>query len=170
MSPTKSSSDPFGLEHPVQQECSVSHINPALITQLKTTIDSLNKKADQQVADFNSLLAGIDSVDPKLKALWSQIYENAAVDRRNAMIVWSDLYVNMIGNVDMHAIHGDKIAKYMERAEKANAQLLKLADLVHKAKEQEEVPDVFVSSAEVFDMLEGKATPTVISSKRNTKQ
>ena len=104
----------------------------------------LIKKADQDLATFVELLDSITTIDDRLKLLWKQIYENALIDRRNAYMIWTDLYLTVHGNPEQHVIHGDHLAKYMERMEKANTQLLKLAELVYKAKdkqESEEIPD-----------------------------
>ena len=104
------------------------------------------------MATFVDLLNSLTTIDERLKLLWKQIYENALVDRRNAYLIWTDLYITVQGNPEQHVIHGDHLSKYMERMEKANTQLLKLAELVHKAKDQqeaEEVPD----SKTLFDKM-----------------
>lgn len=111
--------------------------------QTPTNIE-LIKKAESDLQTFSDLLDSITTVDEKLKLLWKQIYENALIDRRNAYIIWTDLYLQVHGNAEQHVIHGDHLSKYMERMEKANTQLLKLAELVYKAKdkqEAEEIPD-----------------------------
>jgi hypothetical protein len=67
-------------------------------------------------------------------------------------MIWTDLYLQVHGNPEQHVIHGDHLSKYMERMEKANTQLLKLAELVYKAKdkqEAEEIPD----SKSIFDRI-----------------
>ena len=112
----------------------------------------LIKKTEADLATFVDLLNSLTTVDERLKLLWKQIYENALVDRRNAYLIWTDLYITVQGNPEQHVIHGDHLSKYMERMEKANTQLLKLAELVHKAKDQqeaEEVPD----SKTLFDKM-----------------
>ena len=112
----------------------------------------LIKKTEADLATFVDLLNSLTAVDERLKLLWKQIYENALVDRRNAYLIWTDLYITVQGNPEQHVIHGDHLSKYMERMEKANTQLLKLAELVHKAKDQqeaEEVPD----SKTLFDKM-----------------
>lgn len=115
------------------------------ITQLDSpTGQQLIKKTDQDLATFVELLDSITTIDDRLKLLWKQIYENALIDRRNAYMIWTDLYLTVHGNPEQHVIHGDHLSKYMERMEKANTQLLKLAELVYKAKdkqEAEEIPD-----------------------------
>jgi len=114
----------------------------------------IEKEAKKQTRSFSELLASIE-MDPKLKTLWKQIYENAVTDRKNAMLVWVDLYVHTHGNPEMHALHGDRIAKYLERMEKANAQLIKLAELVYKVKEQNDKDnDPYPDENAIFEQLE----------------
>jgi hypothetical protein len=112
-------------------------------------------KTENDLLTFTQLLDSIDTVDERLKLLWKQIYENALMDRRNAYVVWTDLFMAVHGNPEQHVIHGDHLAKYMERMEKANVQLLKLAELVYKAKDKQEAESVPTGSA-LFDRLEKK--------------
>jgi hypothetical protein len=60
------------------------------------------------------------------------------------------------GNAENHVIHGDHLAKYMERMEKANTQLLKLAELVHKAKDKQDAEDLPTGN-DLFDRLERRS-------------
>lgn len=110
-----------------------------------------NTNSDLQM--FADLLDSITDVDDRLKLLWKQIYSNALVDRQNAYVMWLDLFQAVAGNAEQHVIHGDHIAKYMERMEKANTQILKLAELVYKAKEKSSDNDVPTGNA-LFDALE----------------
>jgi len=112
----------------------------------------LIKKADQDLATFVELLDSITTIDERLKLLWKQIYENALIDRRNAYMIWTDLYITVHGNPEQHVIHGDHLSKYMERMEKANTQLLKLAELVYKAKDKQEAEEIPDSRA-IFDRI-----------------
>lgn len=112
----------------------------------------LIKKADQDLATFVELLDSITTIDERLKLLWKQIYENALIDRRNAYMIWTDLYLTVHGNPEQHVIHGDHLSKYMERMEKANTQLLKLAELVYKAKDKQEAEEIPDSRA-IFDKI-----------------
>lgn len=119
--------------------------------QTPTNIE-LIKKAETDLQTFSDLLDSITTVDEKLKLLWKQIYENALIDRRNAYIIWTDLYLQVHGNAEQHVIHGDHLSKYMERMEKANTQLLKLAELVYKAKDKQEAEEL-PASGELFNRL-----------------
>lgn len=101
----------------------------------QTNSEELEEQMTSKLGEFIELLNGISSLDSKMKALWRQIYENAITDRKHANIAYVDLYINCHSKPDMHAIHGPNLAKYLERMEKANGQLLKLAELVDKAKD-----------------------------------
>ena len=116
---------------------------------------ALIAKTENDLLAFVQLLDSIDTVDERLKLLWKQIYENALMDRRNAYVVWTDLFMAVHGNPEQHVIHGDHLAKYMERMEKANVQLLKLAELVYKAKDKQEAESL-PSGGALFDRLEKK--------------
>jgi hypothetical protein len=116
------------------------------------TGQQLIKKTDEDLATFVDLLNSITTIDERLKLLWKQIYENALIDRRNAYMIWTDLYLTVHGNPEQHVIHGDHLSKYMERMEKANTQLLKLAELVYKAKDKQEADEVPDSKA-IFDRI-----------------
>jgi hypothetical protein len=136
--------------------------NTGMIDQLVDTFagatgegQALVRKTEADLSTFVALLDSIDTLDERLKLLWKQIYENALMDRRNAYVVWMDLYMTVHGNPEQHVIHGDHLSKYMERMEKANTQLLKLAELVYKAKDKQEAEEVPRGGA-LFDRLEKK--------------
>jgi hypothetical protein len=104
--------------------------------------ETLKKRQDAEIVfsienelnEFKELLTNLE-MDPKLKNLWVLTYKNSLVDRKNALLLWDDLSKAVYNKPEMHTIHGDKLAKYMERAEKANGQLLKLAELIQKIQE-----------------------------------
>ena len=87
------------------------------IVQTETNISGqqLIKKTESDLATFVDLLDSLTTVDERLKLLWKQIYENALMDRRNAYVVWTDLFMAVHGNPEQHVIHGDHLSKYMER-------------------------------------------------------
>ena len=127
------------------------------LTGINTTftpldIDELDRKINQQLHDFSSLINEISSIEEKQKSLWKQIYENAVQDRKNAYIMWSDLYVHVHASANDHAVHGQNLSRYMERMSKANDQILKLAELVANAAENavEEV----MSEDDVYDKIQ----------------
>lgn len=96
----------------------------------------LDKQVQRQMKEFGSLLDSLDKNLDKKKTLWKQIYENAVIDRKNAYLVFADLYVQVHGRAAEHAIHGPTLSKYMERMGKCTDQLLKLAELVASAEEK----------------------------------
>lgn len=96
----------------------------------------LEKQARDQMRDFGTLLNSLDKTLDKKKQLWKLIFENAITDRKNAYLVFADLYVSVHSRPAEHAIHGQTLSKYMERMSKATDQLLKLAELVASAEEK----------------------------------
>lgn len=96
------------------------------------TFDDVEKKTEQ----FGEMLASIEALEDKKKYLWKEIYENAIVDRMNAYMLFTDVYSSMSGDKADHVTLGPMMAKYIERMNKANDQLLKLADLIAKEEEK----------------------------------
>lgn len=129
---------------------------------VRTTAKEIDDETNQQLKSFTDLLNTVQ-IDEKLKILWTQIYKNAVSDRRNALIAWNDLYSNVHGKSEQHTVNGDRLAKYMERMEKANAQLLKLAEYAQKIKPigDEDFDDEDFSNTKktenIFDKFEKKS-------------
>ena len=96
------------------------------------TFDDVAKKTEQ----FGEMLASIEALEDKKKFLWREIYENAIVDRMNAYMLFTDVYGSMSGDKADHVTLGPMMAKYIERMNKANDQLLKLADLIASEEEK----------------------------------
>lgn len=101
----------------------------AIVVSEKVDTNILTQKCNS----FIELLNEIESVKDKKKALWKEIYENALLDRENANIMYRKLFDVVTEDPTQHAIHGTTIAKYLERMNKANDQLLKLAELLQHA-------------------------------------
>jgi len=97
------------------------------------TPEQLEKEAEANMNEFSKLLDSLSSLHDKKKALWKQIYENAITDRRNSYIMFTNLYQAVHNNTSEHAIHGSTLAKYMERLNKSNEQLIKLAEILDEA-------------------------------------
>ena len=93
----------------------------------------LDGEHEEKIKEFTDLLGTLSTLDEKRKSLWKNIFENAVLDRRNAYIMFSDLYQKVHGKGEQHALHGSILAKYMERLNKSNEQLIKLAALVDHA-------------------------------------
>jgi hypothetical protein len=96
------------------------------------TFDDVSKKTEQ----FGALLESIENIEDKKKHLWREIYENAIVDRMNAYMLFTDVYSCMTGDKADHVTLGPMMAKYIERMNKANDQLIKLAELISKEEEK----------------------------------
>ncbi len=94
------------------------------------------KNREAKVKEFEGVLEKIKDADNKTKMLWLEIYENAVTDRENAYILFYEAYSNMAKSAAEHIATGPILNKYLERMNKANDQLIKLADLISKAEEQ----------------------------------
>ena len=95
------------------------------------------KKAnDKKIERFSDLLDSIESTEDKKKHLWKEIYENAITDRENASLLFTDAFTQMQSGTAEHISLGSTMAKYLERMNKSNEQILRLAELISKAEEQ----------------------------------
>ena len=91
--------------------------------------DELEKK----VKDFSEVLQKIEHADAKKKILWKEIYENAVLERQNAHVLFVEAYTTMSQGTTEHATLGSTLTKYLERMNKSNDQLLKLAEIMTKS-------------------------------------
>jgi hypothetical protein len=66
-------------------------------------------------------------------------------------LAFGDLYKDVHMEPAQHAIHGNTLAKYLERMEKSNAQLIKLAELIDEAAEAEE--DSLISEDDIYEQI-----------------
>ncbi len=120
-------------------------------------IKQLDKQTQEQLKAFGDLLNSLDKTLDKKKQLWKQIYENAITDRKNAYLVFADLYVAVHAKPTEHAIHGPTLSKYMERMSKSTDQLLKLAELVAAA--EDKIPteiDERLSDEDIYSSIQQK--------------
>lgn len=108
-----------------------------MATTPKSTFEERIEEQTGKVKDFAELLDSIQLEDKK-KLLWKEIYENALYDRVKAEILYSNLLSVITKDPNNHAILGMVMAKYLERMEKSNAQILRLAELLQKAQEEVE--------------------------------
>lgn len=115
------------------------------------TVNELSDIANKQLFDFSALLDTLSSVEEKKKALWKQIYENAVTDRKNAYILFGDLYKDVHNQPAQHAIHGITLSKYLERMEKSNQQLIKLAEMIDQHATAEE--DGLISEEDMYEQI-----------------
>ena len=107
------------------------------------------EKKEKKINSFAEILDGLDSTADKKKLLWKEIYENALTDRENAYTLFTDLLQQSHGNAANHAMFGTTMAKYLERMSKSNDQILRLAELIAKAEEQQSV----INPDEIFDRI-----------------
>lgn len=104
-------------------------------------IESSLEKEESRVQAFKAMLEEISTLEDKKKVLWLHIYENSLQDRRNAYSLLLELVSGIKGNVSDHHIFGPVAAKYIERMSRANDQLLKLAELIQKAQDEDNLVD-----------------------------
>ncbi len=79
----------------------------------------------------------MSAASDETKTLWKEIYENALSDRVNAYMLFTDLCQHVMDNQQGHLNHGKLLTTYLERMNKANDQLLKLAELIERAIQKE---------------------------------
>jgi hypothetical protein len=104
------------------------------LDRINKELTKINDK-DKKVKQFSDLLDSIESLEDKRKFLWKEIYENALNDRECASFLFADLFKDLSGSAQ-HAVAGTIASKYLERMSKSNDQILKLAELISKAEEQ----------------------------------
>ena len=90
-------------------------------------------KLEKRVKDFSEVLEKIQHADAKKRILWKEIYQNAILDRQNAHVLFVEAYTTMSQGTTEHATLGSTLSKYLERMNKANDQLLKLAEIMNKS-------------------------------------
>lgn len=107
--------------------------------ELITSLDGEIKRAQ----NFSELLADIQSLDSKRKALWIEIYNNAVSDREKACMLFTEAYKSMgtSNTMEYHVSLGSTMTKYLERMSKCNDQILDLANLIIKVEEREQKID-----------------------------
>lgn len=114
--------------------------------------DDLKEKhqnQQQKIDAFSELLDDLINTTDKKKLLWKEIYENALRDRVNAEILFNEAYTAM--QINEHVTTGPILTKYLERMNRSNEQLLKLAELVSKAEENSsriDPDDIFTKISE----------------------
>ena len=71
--------------------------------------------------------------DLKVDELFDQIYDNALDDREKAIGLFDDLVRTLSSDPTYHNMNGPVVAKYLERLNKSNDQLIKLAEIIQHA-------------------------------------
>ena len=91
------------------------------------------EKIEEKAKKFEEMLSELVSSEDKKKLLWKEIYENANLDRQNAHVLFVEAYTQMRTGLAEHVAIGSTLSKYLERMNKSNEQLLKLAEIIAKA-------------------------------------
>jgi len=113
-------------------------------------IEKMHKKKNK-IDQFSDLLDSLANTEEKKKMLWREVYENALYDRENANILLTDVLLQVKGNIPLHTSLGSIMSKYLERMSKSNDQILKLAELIAKEEEKDELkPD------DIFNKIQEK--------------
>ena len=107
------------------------------------------EKLDAKSKEFADLLESIESTNDKKKMLWKEIYDNAINDRMNAFMLFTGIYTNMGNSTTDHISVGPTLSKYLERMNKSNDQLIKLAELISKEEEKAST----ISSDDIFKQI-----------------
>ena len=116
---------------------------------VKEGIDKV-KKIEGKLEKFSDILDGLTSTEDKKKLLWKEIYENALEDRESSKLLFEDLMLQSLGNTANHAMFGTSMSKYLERMSKCNDQILKLAELIAKEEDKNQI-----SADDIFNQIEG---------------
>lgn len=117
---------------------------------------------NQRITAFEDLLKGLN-VAERRRFLWLEIYAHALQDRTYALTMYANCSELVLNDPTQHAIHGPNIAKYLERMNKANDQLLRLAELLATTEEFDE-DDMSV------DDIYNRMLPADEASKRSTRK
>tara|TARA_B100000282_G_scaffold262842_1_gene212524 strand:- start:816 stop:1160 length:345 start_codon:yes stop_codon:yes gene_type:complete len=112
-------------------------------------MSSVITKQEVKIKEFSDLLDSLTNTEDKKKLLWKESYQNALDDRENANILLVDLMKVSMNNSTNHLQFGTLMAKYLERMSKSNDQILKLAELIAKEEEKNEMID----SESIFEQI-----------------
>lgn len=110
--------------------------------------DDVKKRVDS----FSQTLEKIEHADAKKRILWKEIYENAMLDRQNAHVLFVEAYTTMATGTTEHATLGSTLSKYLERMNKANDQLIRLAELISKSENEHNA----INADDLFSQIQEK--------------
>jgi len=119
--------------------------------KIDTSLVKVNSKKIKKIQKFNELLESLNDIDDKKKSLWIEIYNNALIDRQHAYDLYEDVSNKIFQDQVNHATFGTQATKYLERLNKANDQLIKLAELIASSEKQKETINV----DDIFSTIEG---------------
>ena len=86
--------------------------------------------------------------------VWKEIYTNATQDREKASMLVTDLWKEITADPEKHVLYGGTITKYLERMNKSNDQLVKLAELMQKSVVEAEEEDLDLE--DVYNEIDSK--------------
>ena len=112
-----------------------------------------DSKKREKARKLNDLFESLKTADKRKKSLWIEIYENAIEDRENAQILWEDIQSNILDNTINHATYGSQATKYLERMNKSNDQLLRLAEIIEESLKDSENSDM----EEIYNKISAKS-------------
>ena len=116
---------------------------------IEKALDNVSAK-DKKIEKFSDLLDSLQNTEDKKKMLWLESYQNAIEDRESANILFTDLMLQSTNNRTNHLQFGSLMSKYLERMSKCNDQILRLAELIAKEEEKNEV----ISPDDIFDKIQ----------------
>ena len=119
--------------------------------KIDTSLVKVGSKKIKKIQKFNELLESLNDIDDKKKSLWIEIYNNALIDRQHAYDLYEDVSNKIFQDQVNHATYGTQATKYLERLNKANDQLIKLAELIASSEKQKETINV----DDIFSTIEG---------------
>ena len=79
---------------------------------------------------------------------------NPTKDREKASMLVTDLWKEITADPEKHVLYGGTITKYLERMNKSNDQLVKLAELMQKSVVEVEEEDLDLE--DVYDKIDSK--------------
>ena len=110
-----------------------------------------NEEAEKKISEFEKILDSVENLDSRKMFLWLEIYNNAKNDRTCASALFTQAYSHLGNTSSEHVTLGSTLVKYLERMNKANEQLLSLANLITKEIEQQKTLD----ADSIFEQIEG---------------
>ena len=115
------------------------------------SLASANEDAEKKITEFEKILDSVENLDSRKMFLWLEIYNNAKNDRTCASALFTQAYAQLGQTSSEHVTLGSTLVKYLERMNKANEQLLSLANLITKEIEQQRTVD----ADDIFTQIEG---------------
>ena len=113
-------------------------------------LTSADTAAAEKINEFEAILRRVDGLDSRKMFLWLEIYNNAKDDRTCASALFTQAYTQLGTTSSEHVTLGATLVKYLERMNKANEQLLSLANIITKEIEKQTAVD----AEDIFSQIE----------------